>query len=261
MGVSYPERNLSSMKQRLDRTIAAQNTLSRSEVKALIRKKQVLVNGVPARTADQTVDWDTDTVTVCGKPLVLRQHLYLMLHKPQGVVSATDDPRFPTVVDLVPPEFARKGLFPAGRLDKDTTGFVLITDDGDFAHRILSPKRHVPKTYLATVNGTIGPETIQAFARGIDLHGDGPTLPARLEVAEHRPEGDVGRVVLREGMYHQIKRMFAACSLTVTALHRVRMGSLYLDPALPEGACRELTPQELELIQRPEPEEDAPHGV
>ena len=249
------------MKQRLDKTIAAQNTLSRSEVKALIRKKQVLVNGQPARTADQTVDWDTDTVTVCGKPLVLRQHLYLMLNKPQGVVSATDDPRFPTVVDLVSPELARKGLFPAGRLDKDTTGFVLLTDDGDIAHRILSPQRHVPKTYLATVDGPIGPDTIRAFEQGIQLHGDGPTLPARLEVAQRRPEGDVGRVVLREGMYHQIKRMFAACGLTVTALHRTRMGSLDLDPALPEGACRELTPQELELIQRSDREEDAADGI
>ena len=135
--------------ERLDKVLAAQSTWSRKDVKELIRKGQVTVNGLLARQADQKIHWDRDQVEVGGKPLILRRHLYLMMNKPAGVVSAARDENCPTVVDLVPPELRRQGLFPAGRLDKDTTGLVIITDDGELAHRILAPKSHVPKVYLA----------------------------------------------------------------------------------------------------------------
>lgn len=240
------------MRQRLDRTVAGQANLTRSEAKALIRRGAVQVNGKVVRDGGCGVDWDRDTVEVEGTPLRLTQHLYLMLNKPKGVVSATQDQRFATVLDLVPQPLRRRGLFPAGRLDKDTTGFVLITDDGEFAHRILSPKRHVVKTYLAQVDGPIGPEVVEGFARGVDIRGEYTTLPARLEVAQRLPGGDVGRVMICEGMYHQIKRMFQAFGLRVVELRRVKMGALELDPRLAEGECRELTPQELELVGRRE---------
>lgn len=167
-------------KQRLDKAIAMQGSLSRSEVKTLIRKGAVTVNGQVVKNADFGVDFDNDTVAVQGKELSLSMHIYLMLNKPKGVVSASEDKKLPTVVDLVPKELWRKGLFPAGRLDKDTTGFVLITDDGEFAHDILSPKKHISKTYHALVNGTITDEMVEGFAKGVTI-GEDFTLPASLK--------------------------------------------------------------------------------
>ena len=172
-------------KQRLDKAISMQGNLSRSEVKTLIRKGAVTVNGQVVKAADFGVDFDSDTVQVQGKPLCLRMHLYLMLNKPKGVVSASEDKNQPTVVDLVPQNLWRKGLFPAGRLDKDTTGFVLITDDGEFAHDILSPKKHIPKTYHALVDGAIT-ERMEADRRG--LHPAGVAEKTLLH-----PAGGLGR--------------------------------------------------------------------
>ena len=174
-------------------------------------------------------------------------HIYLMLNKPKGVVSASEDKKLPTVVDLVPKELWRKGLFPAGRLDKDTTGFVLITDDGEFAHDILSPKKHISKTYHALVNGTITDEMVEGFAKGVTI-GEDFTLPASLKKISSEEQGDWGEVILKEGMYHQIKRMFGAYGLKVLELKRVQMGKLPLDPNLEEGKCRELTAEELRLV-------------
>lgn len=232
-------------KQRLDKLLASQGTLSRREVKELIRKGQVKVGGVVTKAADAKVG-DGDQIEVAGKPLDVRHHLYLMLNKPQGVVSASRGDGVPTVVDLVPPELLRKGLFPAGRLDKDTVGFVLITDDGAFAHDILSPRRHVEKEYRVQVDVPITQDMAQRFAQGMAI-GPDQCLPAVLTLDPADPQG--ATVVLREGMYHQIKRMFAACGATVTALRRVRMGGLWLDPALEPGQCRELTPQELAQLK------------
>lgn len=234
--------------QRLDKTIAAQATLSRSEVKLLIRKGLVQVNEAVVRSADFQVDWQQDKVTVEGIPLSLKANIYLMLNKPKGVVSATKDSRFPTVLNLVPPQLDRKGLFPAGRLDKDTTGFVVITDDGKFAHDILSPRKHISKTYHAQLDGNISQEIVKAFAAGVNVNNEYTTMPAILELLETKPEGDFVKVVLKEGMYHQIKRMFLSFGITVLELKRVKMGMLDLDPNLPEGICRELTAKELELI-------------
>lgn len=234
-------------KQRLDKAIAMQGSLSRSEVKTLIRKGAVTVNGQVVKNADFGVDFDSDTVAVQGKELSVSMHIYLMLNKPKGVVSASEDKKLPTVVDLVPKELWRKGLFPAGRLDKDTTGFVLITDDGEFAHDILSPKKHISKTYHALVNGTITDEMVEGFAKGVTI-GEDFTLPASLKKISSEEQGDWGEVILKEGMYHQIKRMFGAYGLKVLELKRVQMGKLPLDPNLEEGKCRELTAEELILV-------------
>ena len=234
-------------KQRLDKAIAMQGSLSRSEVKTLIRKGAVTVNGQVVKNADFGVDFDSDTVAVQGKELSLRTHIYLMLNKPKGVVSASEDKHLPTVVDLVPKELWRKGLFPAGRLDKDTTGFVLITDDGEFAHDILSPKKHISKTYHALVNGEITEEMIEGFAKGVTI-GEDFTLPASLKRIASDEQGSWGEVILKEGMYHQIKRMFGVYGLKVLELKRVQMGKLPLDPNLEEGKCRELTAEELRLV-------------
>lgn len=234
-------------KQRLDKAIAMQGSLSRSEVKTLIRKGAVTVNGQVVKNADFGVDFDSDSVAVQGKELSLRTHIYLMLNKPKGVVSASEDKHLPTVVDLVPKELWRKGLFPAGRLDKDTTGFVLITDDGEFAHDILSPKKHISKTYHALVNGEITEEMIDGFEKGVTI-GEDFTLPASLKRISSDEQGSWGEVILKEGMYHQIKRMFGAYGLKVLELKRVQMGKLPLDPSLEEGKCRELTAEELRLV-------------
>jgi len=230
--------------ERLDKLLAAQGMGSRRDVQKLVRAGAVTVDGAVVKSADLKVAPGA-VVLVGGRPVTLKKHLYLMLNKPMGVVSASRGAGDVTVVDLVPPALRRQGLFPAGRLDKDTTGFVLITDDGDFAHDILSPRHHVPKTYLAQVDGDLTPAMAEAFAAGIDLHGDGPCQPAALSILAPR----TAQVVLREGMYHQIKRMFSACGVHVTALHRVAMGGLPLDENLAEGACRELTPAELEQLR------------
>lgn len=236
-------------KQRLDKTVSSQGLWSRKDAKNLIRKGFVAVNGNVVRQADAYVDWDRDIVAVNGQILQLQQHCYLMLNKPKGVVSATEDPQQTTVVDLVPDELKRKGLFPAGRLDKDTTGLLILTDDGDFAHDILSPKKHVQKVYLAKVNGKITEEIVEAFRTGVNVHNEYTTLPSRLTVIAEEEDGDVGQVILREGMYHQIKRMFLSFRLKVTELHRIRMGKLELDPKLEPGQCRPLTEEELALLR------------
>ena len=224
-----------------------QGNLSRSEVKTLIRKGAVTVNGQVVKAADFEVDFDSDTVHVQGKPLCLRMHLYLMLNKPNVVVSASEDKNQPTVVDLVPQNLWRKGLFPAGRLDKDTTGFVLLTDDGAFAHRILSPRSHIPKTYIATLDKPVPPTAAAAFAGGMEM--DGKVLqPAQLTILSADPPR--AQVVLRQGIYHQVKRMFARVGCTVTALHRTSMGALALDPTLAPGDCRALTPAEVALLAK-----------
>jgi 16S rRNA pseudouridine516 synthase len=173
-----------------------------------------------------------------------------MLHKPKGVISAARDPKTPTVMDLVPARLRRRGLFPVGRLDKDATGLLLLTDDGALAHALLSPRRHVPKRYLVTLRVPAGEDDVRAFAAGLHLppaegHPPEDCLPAALTILE----GSTARVVLREGKYHQIKRMFAARGNQVLALHREAMGELRLDEGLRPGECRELTGEEIKKIK------------
>lgn len=233
---------------RLDRLLSGATRLTRSEIRRLAAAGEILVNGAVVLRPETQVDEKTDTVTLSGET-VSGAPVYLMLNKPQGVVSATRDGRDRTVLDLVPPAWRRKNLFPAGRLDRDTEGFVLLTDDGAFAHRILSPKCHVPKTYEAEAEGALLPDTAERFREGVVL-GDGTRCrPAGYRELGRCPDGAVkAEVVLTEGMYHQIKRMFAACGGHVRALRRVKIGALELDPLLGAGECRPITPEELLLI-------------
>ncbi len=226
--------------ERLDKLIASQGQYSRKEVKALIARRRVTVDGVTAKAPEQKVDADKNVIAIDGVPITIKKQLYLLLNKPRGYVSSTEDSDGISVLELVPRELFRQGLFPAGRLDKDTTGMMVITDDGQMAHRILAPKKHVKKRYLVTLD-VCPTETMQKrFAEGIGLV-EGLTKPATLEiVGEYQ-----ALVTLTEGRYHQIKRMFSACGATVTALHRVSMGNLTMPDDLAEGELRELTAEEL----------------
>ncbi len=232
--------------ERLDKIIASQGKYSRSEVRKLVKQGLVTVNGVTAKTSDMKCDADKDDITVAGVSLGYKKHLYIMLNKPKGVISATEDSSQKTVLDLVPTELKRQGLFPAGRLDSDTTGFVLLTDDGDFAHRILSPKNHIMKTYHATLKAPLTDEDIIRFKEGLTL-GDGTKcLEAHVKMLEGAE--NVAQVKICEGKYHQVKRMFASLGNRVLELKRVQMGALPLDEGLPEGECRELTADEVSML-------------
>ena len=235
-------------KERLDKIIASSGLSTRSEVKNLIKKGLVRVNGTVVTDSAIKFDCDTDDIVVDGKPLKKGKFVYIMLNKPQGVISATEDRDKPTVIDLVPKELRREGLFPAGRLDSDTVGFVLITDDGDFAHEILSPKNHIMKTYHATLQRKLTDDDIAAFKKGIELK-DG-TLCLEAEVTPIDGDEPMAQVKICEGKYHQVKRMFAALDNKVLYLKRVKMGELGLDESLKEGQCREITDLELELIKK-----------
>lgn len=234
--------------ERLDKIIASQGKYSRSEVKKLVKSGVVHVNGSVVRSSDIKCDVAVDEITVDGVSLNYKKHIYIMLNKPKGVISATEDATQKTVIDLVPPELKRAGLFPAGRLDGDTTGFVLVTDDGDFAHRILSPKNHIMKTYHATLQRVLTDEDIIKFKEGLTL-GDG-TKCLEAHVRMLPCTDNVAEVIICEGKYHQVKRMFASLGNKVLELRRVKMGELSLDESLPEGGCRELTDSEIELISR-----------
>lgn len=236
--------------RRLDQALAARGCGSRKEVHALVRAGLVHVNGAAAQRAEQKIDLSCDIVTLRGEPLCLREHYYIMLHKPAGVISASRSSNTPTALDLLPAALRRPGLFPAGRLDKDSTGLLLLTDDGALAHALLSPRRHVPKTYLASLRQPAAAADAAAFAEGLHLpaaEGRPPEvcLPAQLFILENNK----ARVVLHEGKYHQVKRMFAACGNEVLQLHREAMGPLRLDAGLAPGECRELTEEELALLQ------------
>lgn len=234
-------------KERLDKIISSQSMMTRSEATRLIRSGAVTVNGAVVKNTSEKVDADCDAITVNSVPLRYRKNIYIMMNKPDGIVSASRDTREKTVVDLVPDELKRPDLFPAGRLDKDTTGFVLITDDGEFAHNILSPRHHVDKTYLATTDCIINEEYLSAMRSGM-LLGDEQLLEAEIDLeADTNPP--VYRIVLREGKYHQIKRMIASTNASLLALKRIKMGKLHLDPSLAPGECREITDEELRLIQ------------
>lgn len=231
---------------RLDKFVADAAQLTRSAARGLIAKGRVTVNGQVCKKADCALR-EGDSVCADGKPLACEEYVYIMLNKPAGVVSASTDGRDKTVVDLVGGAFPRRQLFPAGRLDKTSTGFVLLTDDGAFAHDILAPKRHVPKTYRVVLDTPVTDKMVKAFAAGVTL-ADGQTMqPARLIPDEADPFA--ATVVLRQGVYHQIKRMFGVLDAGVNQLHRTAIGDLALDEGLAPGAWRLITPEEKALIQ------------
>lgn len=229
---------------RLDKFFSSQSLASRKEVKILLRQGLITVNGTPAAQPEQKIDPEQDCICLQGREVSFRPYLYLMLNKPQGVVSATNDRSCTTVLDLVPPEWYRPDLFPAGRLDKDTTGFVLLTNDGDFAHRMLAPKSHVKKVYHAQINVPITEKQMAQFAEGVVLKDGYRCLPAEMKILEEGGQ-PVVEIVLREGKYHQIKRMIAAVGGHVLRLKRVQIGELKLDVNLPEGQVREILHKEL----------------
>ena len=231
--------------ERLDKILANTGRWSRKEVRELVRAGRVTVNGVPVHSPeekwDPAAEFAVDGVSVSGERMV-----YLMLHKPAGLVSATEDPKQPTVLELLPDHLKRVGLFPAGRLDKDTEGLLLLTNDGVLAHRLLAPRRHVDKTYFVQVEGQLDETDVEAFSTGITL-GDGLVcMPAGLEVLG---QPDTAIVTLREGKYHQIKRMLASRGKPVRYLKRLTMGPLKLDPALKRGEWRPLTEEEMAALR------------
>lgn len=233
--------------ERLDKILSSALKISRGDVKKLMKKQSVTVNGASVKSGEMKIDPDTDEIRLNGRDVVYQKNIYLMMNKPEGVISASNDKSQETVVDLVPEEYRRDGLFPAGRLDADTTGFVLITDDGDFAHRILSPKNHVEKTYHARLAQRLSDGDIERFLSGIELKDGTLCLEARLRVIEDG-ETPLVEVVIHEGKYHQVKRMFAALGNRVVQLRRIKIGGLSLDGTLAEGECREITREEIRLI-------------
>ena len=230
---------------RLDKYLAETAQCTRSEAKTLLQKGKVTVNGTLCKKGDTQLR-ETDVVAVEGKTLAYQKFVYIMLNKPEGVVSASTDKRDTTVVDLLGDAYPRRELFPAGRLDKTSTGFVLLTDDGSFAHDILAPKRHVSKTYTVTLDTPLTAEMKAGFAAGVTL-ADGTALsPAEVEALT--PDGLTVRVLLKQGVYHQIKRMFGVYGAGVNALHRDAIGGLALDAALAPGQWRELSDAEVAEI-------------
>lgn len=230
--------------ERLDKIIVSQGKYSRSEVKKLALQGKIIVDGETVKKSDLKIDKETSKITVNGELLNIKEHIYLILNKPKGYVSATEDKKDKTVLDLVPDYLFRKDLFPAGRLDKDTTGMMIITDDGNLAHNILSPKKHIRKIYEVTLDIPVTEKMVKKFAEGIELN-DGKCKAAILEITGEY----TCKVTITEGRYHQIKRMFGCCSAKVLELHRICMGNLFLPEDLRESECRELAEEELLLLQ------------
>ena len=228
---------------RFDRLAARSGQISRREVRGLLRMGRLTADGAVPASPEQKVREDA-VVCLDGVPLNCAAARCFLLHKPAGVLSATEDRDQPTVLDLLPVELRRLGLFPAGRLDKDTTGLLLLTNDGPLAHRVVSPKHRVPKVYLAEVDGVLDGRDAAAFASGIVLGDGSACLPALLELAG----SSLGRVTVYEGKYHQVKRMFAALGKPVRSLHRERVGGLDLSGCPAPGDWRELDASELSSL-------------
>ncbi len=233
--------------ERIDKIISKELNIGRNDAKSLIKSGKVFLNGSSVKSPSEKLDEEKDVLTVGGRMIHFRRFVYIMMNKPEGVISSTDGRKTSekTVIDILPEDMKRKNLFPAGRLDKNTTGFVLITDDGEFAHRILSPRNHIPKTYIAKLDKPFNDEISDAFANGITI-GDDECLPAVLEPVN----GDytMARVIIKQGIYHQIKRMFKKYSIEVIGLKRIKMGRLNLDERLAAGECRYIDEKELEMI-------------
>ena len=232
--------------ERLDKRLAATGQWSRKEAKDLIRAGRVSVGGTVCRSPEEKVAPGTP-VAVDGTTIGAGGPVYLMLHKPAGVVSATEDGRDRTVLDLLPPQYREMGLFPVGRLDKDTEGLLLITNDGPLAHRLLSPRHHVDKVYYVEVDGILDQEDVEAVSQGILLRDGYQCLPGKLELLSGNT---AAYITIREGKYHQIKRMMAARGKPVTYLKRIKFGALTLDEQLDKGGWRALTDREIHSLFR-----------
>ena len=231
--------------QRIDKLLASTGRWSRQEAKALIKAGRVLVDGIPAGRGEQKADPSVSRILVDGADLGWQAHTYVMLNKPAGVLTATEDQRQKTVLDLLPEDLRRRGLFLVGRLDKDTEGLLLLTDDGELAHRLLSPKKHVDKVYYARLDQPLAPADCAAFAEGVVLADGARCRPALLQLLG---DGREALITLREGKFHQVKRMTASRGAAVVYLKRLSMGPLALDEALTPGSFRYLTAEEVAKI-------------
>ncbi len=230
--------------KRIDRILSEQTNYSRKEIKKFVSKGLVLVNGCVVRKSDEKYDDDNISIKINGKDIRVSKHFYLLLNKPKGYVSTTVSDNDKTVIDLVPDKYKTRTLFPAGRLDKDTTGLMLITDDGVFAHNILSPKKHIKKVYEVVIDKDVSDEMVYGFRDGVKLN-DGECKSALLE----KVDTNKCLVTLTEGRYHQIKRMFGCYKAKVLELKRICMGELYLPSDLGVGEVREVSDEELLKIQ------------
>ena len=234
---------------RLDKYLVACVVGSRTEVKNFLKAGRVTVNGKKEKSAKLQINEETDEICFDGQKLTYEEFVYYMMNKPQGVISATEDPKHKTVLDLLDNLARSKEVFPVGRLDIDTHGLLLLTNDGQLAHALLSPKRHVDKTYLAQVNGIMTQEDVETFAQGIPLK-DFTCQPAKLELVsiDREKNQSLVRVTIAEGKFHQVKRMIAYCGKEVVDLQRLTMGTLTLDEGLKRGEWRRLTKEELEAL-------------
>lgn len=235
---------------RLDKFLSHTGFGSRKEVKELLKKKRVFVNEVMEKDGKKAIDETQDIITVDEQIVEYQKYTYYMLNKPKGVVSATEDREHRTVIDLIKETDLVKGLFPVGRLDKDTTGLLLLTNNGELAHELLSPKKKVPKLYQAQVSGIMTEEDVQLFSKGITISGDEKCLPAKLTIKSVDEKNNTSHIELEivEGKYHQVKRMVEAVGKKVVELDRLSMSGLFLDSALKQGKYRELSEKELKIL-------------
>lgn len=231
---------------RIDKFLSNHGIGSRKDVKAFIKKKQVTVNDIVVKKSDIHIDENIDVIKVNDQVIKHQPFVYIMLHKPQGVVSATED-RDQTVIDLIQ-GYEHYDLHPVGRLDKNTEGLLILTNDGQFTHNVLSPKKHVDKTYIATIDGIVTDKTIEQFKAGVTLDDGYQTMPAMLKILSTDEITSQIEIIIQEGKFHQIKRMFIAIGMKVTYLKRTHMGQLVLDPTLALGEYRLLTDEELKLV-------------
>ncbi|MFN3366593.1 MAG: pseudouridine synthase [Exiguobacterium mexicanum] len=233
---------------RIDKLLANMGYGSRKDVKILLKQGAVRIDDQPVKDAKRQINLEAERVTVHGEVVEYKPFVYLMMNKPAGVISATEDKVESTVVDLIDPAYAHYDLFPIGRLDKDTTGLLLLTNDGAFNHALMSPRKHVDKVYIAEVDGEMTADDVRRFAEGVELEDGYTTKPARLELLSKSGRRSTIRLTLSEGKYHQVKRMVAAVGKHVERLERVQIGGLELDLTLEPGAYRELTETEVDLF-------------
>lgn len=237
--------------QRIDKILSNSGFGTRKEIKKLIKNGEVKVDGVVVKDSAMQVNPKESVIEVAGEILKYREYIYIMMNKPQGVISATYDNRHRTAIDILPDEYKFFNLFPVGRLDIDTEGLLLLTNDGQLAHELLSPRKHVPKKYYALIDGIVTTKDVDVFREGVVLDDGYKTLPSELFILKSGPYSEV-EIVIYEGKFHQVKRMFEAVGKKVKYLRRIGMGKLKLDETLEPGDVRELTDEEMLLVKEVE---------
>ncbi|MDB3086740.1 16S rRNA pseudouridine(516) synthase [Clostridioides difficile] len=235
-------------KQRIDKILSNLGYGSRSEIKKYCKQGSVVVNGSEVSNPGTQVDTENDEILFNGEEVIYREYIYLMMNKPDGYISATTDKYDPTVLDLIDLSYLAFEPFPVGRLDKDTEGLLVLTNDGKLSHRVLSPKKHVPKTYYAKIDGVVTEEDVEAFLEGVVLDDGYKTMPSQLNILKSDDESEI-ELTIHEGKFHQVKRMFESVGKKVVYLKRLSMGNLKLDESLELGEYRELTDEEVKMIE------------